>query len=105
MSSFLGAPLAIVLIIFGIIVLVAAAIIHWLLLILGVVLIAVGLYFGTDRGPRWFVMVSLIGRTSTHRTAHRTHGRSSTRNLLPIVSSGPDLHRAVRPDLRDQPPS
>ncbi|MGC2034293.1 MAG: hypothetical protein WA761_02470 [Thermoplasmata archaeon] len=45
MSSFLGAPLAIVLIIFGIIVLVAAAIIHWLLLILGVVLIAVGLYF------------------------------------------------------------
>jgi NADH:ubiquinone oxidoreductase subunit 6 (subunit J) len=45
MGGFLGLPLAVLLILAGIVVIIAASIVHWLLVILGIVIIAVGVYF------------------------------------------------------------
>jgi hypothetical protein len=45
MADFYGLPLALLLIAAGVVVLFAATVIHWLLVILGAVVIAVGLYF------------------------------------------------------------
>jgi hypothetical protein len=45
MNGFLGLPIAVLLILAGIVVIIAASVIHWLLVVLGIVIIAVGVYF------------------------------------------------------------
>jgi len=44
MADVAGIPLWVILVVVGIIVLIAAWLLHWLLIIVGVVLIAVGIY-------------------------------------------------------------
>jgi hypothetical protein len=50
MTAVLGLPLALFLVIAGLIVFVAAWLVHWLLLILAVVLIVAGIYFFVTGG-------------------------------------------------------
>jgi hypothetical protein len=45
MSDLFGVSLAVLLVIVGIVVLVAAAVVHWILVIVGLGIIAIGLYF------------------------------------------------------------